>query len=167
MTIFAHIVPKRIVSDRESCFTSSKFTTVIKEFDIQHILVAVTTPRTNGQAERINRFNVPMIAKTTTNIHKWIETFQLVKYAVNNTVYRSTNSTPSKLLFGVNQNYKCNNNIRDTLETLSMDERNFPSTRKQASDAIKTLQNENIEAEKQQKAENAYSVRGKRLRNDS
>jgi len=96
----AYSKPKRIISDRGTCFTSSKFTTTLKELDIQHVLVAVGTPRANGQAERVNRLIIPMIAKMTTDISKWNRVLQSIEYAVNNTVCRSTNSISSMLLFG-------------------------------------------------------------------
>lgn len=94
----AYSRPKRIVSDRGTCFTSNKFTTTLKELDIQHVLIAVGTPRANGQAERINRLIIPMIAKMTNDVNKWSKVLQSVEYAVNNTMCRSTESTPSMLL---------------------------------------------------------------------
>ncbi|EZA49031.1 hypothetical protein X777_12839 [Ooceraea biroi] len=87
-----------------------------------------------------------MIAKLATNINKWNKTLQSVEYAINNTVCRSTNSTPSKLLFGIIQNGKCCDKIRKVLETVSSEEIDFQTIRQQASDVIKTLQDENIEA---------------------
>lgn len=149
--------PKRIVSDRGS-FTSNKFITALKELDIQHVLVAVATPRANGQAERINRLLIPIITKTTISNNTWNETLQSAEYAINNTVNRSTNSTPSKLLFGINQNNKSCDRIREMLETLSAEERDFPTIRQQASDAIKVLQDENSEAyNRKRKPPNQYA----------
>lgn len=109
----------------------------MKELDIQHVL-AVGTPRANGQVERMNRFIVPMIAKIMTDISKWDNTIQSVEYAVNNTVSRSTNSIPSKLLFGINQN-NCCDKIREALEESLEQERDLLAMRQQASNAIETL----------------------------
>ena len=55
--------PQKIVSDRGSCFTSEKFKEFVSQFDIQHIKIATLSPQSNGQAERINRIIVPMLAK--------------------------------------------------------------------------------------------------------
>lgn len=150
--------PKTVISDRGSCFTSHKFVTVMKELSIQHVLVAVATPRANGQAERVNRFIVPMIAKTMSNDNKWSETLQTVEYAVNNTVCRSMNMTPSKLLFGVNQN-NCSDKIREMLESLSTGEKDLIALRRQASDVIRTAQNKNSEEyNKKRKELNRYDA---------
>jgi len=45
----------RIITDRGTCFTSSRFKAFIQEFKIKHVLNAVATPRANGQVERFNR----------------------------------------------------------------------------------------------------------------
>ena len=55
--------PKRIISDRGTCFTSKTFSEFIDDNDINHNLIAVGTPRTNGQVERFNRDITPMLAK--------------------------------------------------------------------------------------------------------
>lgn len=152
----AYSRPKRIVSDRGSCFTSSKFTTTLKEADIQHVLIAVGTPRANGQAERINRLIVPMIAKATTDVNKWNRVLHSVEYAVNNTMCRSTNTTPSMLLFGVSQNGENNDKLREILQANRV-ERDLPSIRQQASDAIEMLQKENTQAyNKRRKVPSTY-----------
>ncbi|XP_018370142.1 PREDICTED: uncharacterized protein K02A2.6-like [Trachymyrmex cornetzi] len=53
----AYSKPKRLVSDRGTCFTSDAFKTFVKNESIVHVLVAVGTPRANGQVERFNSHN--------------------------------------------------------------------------------------------------------------
>lgn len=55
--------PKVIISDRGSAFTSAEFEKFIKLHDIKHIKVASGSLQANGQAERINRSILPIIAK--------------------------------------------------------------------------------------------------------
>jgi len=63
--------PRRIVSDRGTAFTSDRFKEFITNESIQHILVAVGTPRANGQVERFNRVVVPMVVKLCDDPTKW------------------------------------------------------------------------------------------------
>ena len=87
------------------------------EKSINHILIAVGTPRSNGQVERFNRDLqncklpqtrsrrdlTPMLAKLCETPERWDRVLQYVEFAINNTICRSTGETPSKLLFGVDQ----------------------------------------------------------------
>jgi len=59
----AYSKPKRLISDRGTCFTSDTFKEFLKNENIQHIFVAVSTPRANDQVERFNRTIVPILAK--------------------------------------------------------------------------------------------------------
>lgn len=56
-------VPQCVVSDRGSVFTSGDFTEFLNGYSITHVLIAVRTPRANGQIERINRLLTPMLAE--------------------------------------------------------------------------------------------------------
>ncbi|KAK9728531.1 Integrase zinc binding domain [Popillia japonica] len=47
--------PRRIISDRGTCFTSTEFRRFVEEFDIQHVMIATGVPRANGQVEVVNR----------------------------------------------------------------------------------------------------------------
>jgi hypothetical protein len=51
-------VPRRIISDRGTSFTSDSFKSFMSEKGIKHVLNAVATPRANGQVERYNRIIV-------------------------------------------------------------------------------------------------------------
>lgn len=57
--------PRRIVSDRGSCFTSAEFGGFVSELNIQHTLLATASPQPNGQMERVNRVLTGMLAKIT------------------------------------------------------------------------------------------------------
>jgi len=93
--------PTTLVSDRGSCFTASEFEEFIKQYGIKHIKVATGSPQANGQAERINRSLVPMIAKLS-NAENGKQCCE-IEYCINNTVNKSTGKSPSQLVFGLDQ----------------------------------------------------------------
>ena len=100
--------PNVIVSDRGTCFTSEEFETFMSECNIEHVKVATSSPKANGQIERVNSVLGPMLAKLTeTLIGKyWYKLMSEAEFALNNTIHKATSETPSKLLFGVNQKGK-------------------------------------------------------------
>jgi len=55
--------PRRIISDRGTCFTSFEFSSFLSERNIGHVKVATAAPQANGQVERINRVLTPMLGK--------------------------------------------------------------------------------------------------------
>lgn len=63
--------PKRIISDRGTAFTSDVFRDFVNNEMINHVLVAVGTPRANGQVERYNRVIAPMLPKLSETPDKW------------------------------------------------------------------------------------------------
>jgi len=87
--------PIRIISDRGCAFTSPSFQDFVKDLDVQLIHIATGTPRANGQAKRVNRTIIPIIAKLSPTLSQWDKTLSEVEYAVNNTVNRSTNEIPT------------------------------------------------------------------------
>lgn len=95
--------PIRIVSDRGAAFTSNEFEKFVRENNITHIKIATGSPKANGQIERVNRDLTPMLSKLTEFKNKWCKQLSEVEFAINNSFCRSINTSPSKLLFGVNQ----------------------------------------------------------------
>lgn len=134
---------RRIVSDRGTTFTSDKFREFMDSESTQHILVAVGTPRANGQIERFNRVITPMIAKLCNEPHKWDRVLNQVEYAINNTICRSTGETPSKLLFGVKQLGENNDNLKLVIDQCTNISRALMSIRESASERIRKNQKEN------------------------
>lgn len=97
--------PRRIVSDRGTCFTSLEFSSFILDNNIEHVKNAVAAPQANGQVERVNRVLTAMLGKITepVNHSNWSRMLSKVEYAINNSFHSSTKQTPSMLLFGVAQ----------------------------------------------------------------
>lgn len=79
------------------------------------VLIAVGTPRANGQVERYNRTIVPMLATLGEIPSKWDCVLDQVEYALNNTFCRTTNKTPCRLLFGVEHRGKTNDLMRELI----------------------------------------------------
>ncbi|XP_036325536.1 uncharacterized protein K02A2.6-like [Rhagoletis pomonella] len=97
--------PRRIISDRGTCFTSLEFSDFISKRNIDHVKVAVASPQANGQVERVNRILKTMLGKVTDPVNHadWCKKLSEVEYAVNNSVHSTCRDTPSQLLFGVEQ----------------------------------------------------------------
>lgn len=118
--------PKMLISDRGSAFTSTDFRTFMEQQDIKHIKIATSSPQANGQAERVNRVIIPMLAKISSQegSKSWYRFLGDVEYCINNTVNRTTGSSPSQLVFGIQRNChtdKLKEYIDDTAELPSRD----------------------------------------------
>lgn len=87
--------PRRIISDRGSCFTSQMFADFMVRNNIAHVKVAVASPQANGQVERVNRILKAMLAKLTEPVghSDWVNKLVDVEYAINNTVHSTTKNT--------------------------------------------------------------------------
>ena len=135
--------PRRIISDRGTCFTSGAFKDFLKEESVEQVLVATATPRANGQVERFNRVIAPMLAKLSEHPDIWFKILDKVEFALNNSVCRSTTETPSRLLFGINQLGIVNDKIRLELDANSDVERDLSAFRDATSEKIEKCQQEN------------------------
>ena len=96
--------PKRIISDRGAAFISGIFKDFCSEYGIIHVLIAVGTPRANGQIERVNSVILNCLPTMTSDIDHsdWDERVYEVQWAINNSTHRITKQMPSELIF----NYK-------------------------------------------------------------
>lgn len=149
--------PRRIISDRGTCFTSLEFSEFLLRNQVEHVKVATASPQANGQVERVNRVLTPMISKSVEPVRQsdWPQLLTRVEFALNNTVHSTTKHTPSELLFGVLQRgptvdpltehleeklistkARCLDEIRDSAaksiaESQAKNERHFESKNKQ------------------------------------
>lgn len=66
----------------------------------------ITTPQSNGQAERIDRVLVPMLNKFVNKEEdqSWHKVLPQIEHALNNTLSESTGEIPSRLFFGIARN---------------------------------------------------------------
>lgn len=96
-------VPRRIISDRGTSFTSISFKRFMEDKGIKHVLNAVATPRANGQVERYNKVIVDALTTKSvgTSDNKWDDHLPDVQWGVNNTFNKGIGRTPSEALFGI------------------------------------------------------------------
>lgn len=96
-------VPSRIITDRGTTFTSSKFKEFLSEKSVKYVLNAVATPRANGQVERYNRTVLDSLTAMTFGKDErlWDEYLLQVQWGLNNTTNKAVGKTPAQLLFGL------------------------------------------------------------------
>ncbi|GFV79090.1 hypothetical protein TNCV_2612761 [Trichonephila clavipes] len=81
--------PIRIISDRDSVFTSKLFNDYCDEENIQHLQIATGVPRGNGQVEQIHRTLIPVLTKLSLDVwYKYVDRLQRI---LNSTISLSTN----------------------------------------------------------------------------
>ncbi|KAK9754785.1 hypothetical protein QE152_g988 [Popillia japonica] len=93
-------VPRRIISDRGSCYTSKKFEAYCRNMNIKHVLNATATLRANGQVERYNRTILASLSASTDDEERWDMAVSRVRWGLNSTNNSSTEKSPYELLFG-------------------------------------------------------------------
>lgn len=96
---FGH--PCRIISDRGTSFTSTEFNRFCTEFEVVHVLNAVSSPRSNGQVERYNRTVLDSLRAYTDRLgeSKWDLDLGKIQWGLNNTLNKGIGKTPAEVLF--------------------------------------------------------------------
>lgn len=93
---------RRIVSDRDTAFTSADFRNYYVEKNIEHVLITTGVPQGNSQVERINQIIIPIFTKLARDYHdKWYRYVNRVKCAINSTYQRSVGTNPLEVFFAV------------------------------------------------------------------
>lgn len=100
---YPHGKPFQIVSDRGTAFTSKEFADFLKRNDIKHRLIAVAAPWANGIVERVDRFLKTSLTKLLNDASDWKKNLSKMQYIVNNTYHSAIKTSPSKLMFGLEQ----------------------------------------------------------------
>lgn len=130
---------KCIVIDRGSAFTSNDFRDYCAEEKIEHVLITTGVPRGNGQAERLNRIIIPVLAKLAHECpDKWYWYIDKVQWAINSTYQRSIETSPFKVLFGVKMRQK------EDVELLSLIEQETVSSFDNEREELRAIVKENI-----------------------
>lgn len=120
--------------------------------NIEHVKVAVQSPQSNGQIERMHRDLKAMLAKLaqSTTHADWRLKLTQAEYAINNisyTTYTTTKTSPSKLLFGIEQRGTIVDEFTEYLEQRSVTNApiDLEKSRNDASQAILKSQKRNLE----------------------
>jgi len=91
--------PISIISDNGTQFTSNLFTSLLKDFGIQHRLTPTYTPQCNP-VERANRTIKTMISQFCEKNHRqWDQDLPELTFAMNTSRHESTGYTPAFLNF--------------------------------------------------------------------
>jgi len=96
-----HGIPKAIVSDRDSKFTSNFWKGLFKEFGTSLNLSTAYHPPTDGQTKRVNQVNEDMLRMYVMDQpSKWESYLYLVEFAYNNGYHVSLKMSPFEALYG-------------------------------------------------------------------
>jgi transposase InsO family protein len=99
--ICLHGIPKNIISDRESRFTSSFWTSLQSSLGTQLNLIIAYHPETDGKTERVNQVMEDMIRMyVMDNQTQWEKYLPLVEFAYNNNYHSSIEMPPYEALYG-------------------------------------------------------------------
>ena len=101
--VFArHGMPRQLLTDRGSTFTSEAFQDFTKELGVQMLLTASYRPQSNGTIERANGTLKRMLKACLEedSDREWDELLPWVLYAYRTSVHSSTGFSPFFLLFG-------------------------------------------------------------------
>lgn len=139
--------PRRIITDRSTCFTSLEFTEFLSKRNVSHVKVATASPQANGQVERVNRVLKTMLGKLSEpmNHADWSSKLLLVEHAINNSVHSTTKQTPSKLLFGIEQRGEIIDKLTEYLDARVESNVELKQRRAAALEAIESSQKYNDE----------------------
>ena len=98
-----HGLPKAIVSDRDSKFTSRFWKTLFKLTGVKLSMSTAFHPQTDGQTERANRTLEDMLrAFTNYRQNNWEENLTAAEFACNNANNASTGLSPFRINYGHN-----------------------------------------------------------------
>lgn len=136
--------PRRVITDQGTCFTGLEFTNQLKEWNVEHVKIAVASPQANGQVERVNRTIKAMMGKATESMNHadWVQQLGHIEYAINNAKHSTTGFSPSEMLFGVTQKGIVPDELTEYVqnEYQSTGERDLHEIRTQAEAAIEKSQ---------------------------
>lgn len=97
-----HGIPKVIITDRGTQFTSEEWSKYIKKMNINHKLTTAYHPQTNGIDERLNGTLI-RILRAYVNYYQrdWDQHLKWSLYVYNTTVHESTGYSPYQILHGL------------------------------------------------------------------
>lgn len=93
-------VPRVIITDRGTGFTSQDFEMYCQELGTKHVLISSRWPQANGQVERVMRTLVPTIMTCTDAEDEWDVKIPEVERNLNTVINKTTGKTPFEVLHG-------------------------------------------------------------------
>jgi transposase InsO family protein len=99
--IYLHRVPKKIVSDRGTQFTSRFWERLHETLDTQLHFSSTYHHQTNGQTKRVNQILEDMLRACALQYGKsWDKNLPYVEFSYNNSYEESLKMTPFEMLYG-------------------------------------------------------------------
>lgn len=98
-------LPRRLITDRGTCFTSRVFTEYCEDNGILHGLTSTRRPQANGQCERVNSVVTSMLRTQVEKPEEWSDLLPMVQRQINNSESKTTRRTPFELLHGYRPRY--------------------------------------------------------------
>jgi transposase InsO family protein len=96
-----HGVPKKVVSDRGTLFTSMFWERLHEIFDTQLRFSFAYHPQTDGQTERINQILEDMLRVCAVQYgRRWDKSLPYVEFSYNNSYQESLKMAPFEMLYG-------------------------------------------------------------------
>jgi transposase InsO family protein len=96
-----HGVPKEIVSDRGTLFTSKFWETLHESMDTKLNFSSAYHPQTDGQTERVNQILKDMLrACALKDNQRWDKCLPYVEFSYNNSYQESIKIAPFEFLYG-------------------------------------------------------------------
>jgi transposase InsO family protein len=100
-TICLHGVPKKIVSDRGTQFTSKFWERLHETLDTQLRFSSAYHPQTDGQTERVNQILEDMLRTCALQYGKsWDKSLSYAEFSYNNSYQESLKMAPFEMLYG-------------------------------------------------------------------
>lgn len=98
-------IPRRIISDRGTCFTSKSFEQFCQQRGIGHTLNSTRHPQANGQVERANRTILPLLSMMSDDQQHWDVRVPELERHLNSAVSKASSKSPYELLHGYSPRY--------------------------------------------------------------
>jgi transposase InsO family protein len=96
-----HGVPKKIVSDRGTKFTSMFWERLHETLDTQLHLSSTYHPQTNGQTERVNQILEDMLRACALQYRRsWDKSLPYAEFSYNNSYQESLKMAPFEIWYG-------------------------------------------------------------------
>jgi hypothetical protein len=101
-TVFrSHGVPKQLVSDRDTRFTSEFWAALTERLGVTRAMSSAFHPQTDGQTERVNRVMEDMLRHFIDPAQAgWARLLPLVEFAINDSWHESVQAVPFVLNYG-------------------------------------------------------------------
>jgi transposase InsO family protein len=101
MIVYLHGVPKKIVSNRGTQFTSKFWERFLETLDTQLRLSSTYHPPTNGHTERVNQILEDMLRACALQYERsWDKSLSSAKFSYNNSYQESLKMAPFEMLYG-------------------------------------------------------------------